>query len=33
MGFDELSVSPTFVLSVRKAVRDTDLSKKETVVE
>ena len=33
MGFDELSVSPTFVLSVRKAVRDTDLSKKEAVVE
>lgn len=33
MGFDELSVSPTFVLSVRKAVRDTDLSKKETAVE
>ena len=33
MEFDELSVSPTFVLSVRKAVRDTDLSKKETVVE
>lgn len=33
MGFDELSVSPTFVLSVRKAVRDTDLSKKKTVVE
>lgn len=33
MGFDELSVSPTFVLSVRKAVRDTDLSKNETVVE
>ena len=33
MGFDELSVSPTFVLSVRKAVRDIDLSKKETVVE
>lgn len=32
MGFDELSVSPTFVLSVRKAVRETDLSKK-TVVE
>ena len=31
MGFDELSVSPTFVLSVRKAVRDTDLSKKTTV--
>lgn len=33
MGFDELSVSPTFVLSVRKAVRDTDLSKKEPVAE
>lgn len=33
MGFDELSVSPTFVLSVRKAVRDTDLSKKETAAE
>lgn len=33
MGFDELSVSPTFVLSVRKAVRDTDLSKKEAVAE
>lgn len=33
MGFDELSVSPTFVLSVRKAVRDTDLSKKQTVVD
>lgn len=33
MGFDELSVSPTFVLSVRKAVRDTDLSKNEAVAE
>lgn len=33
MGFDELSVSPTFVLGVRKAVRDTDLSKKEAVAE
>ncbi len=28
MGIDELSVSPTFVLKVRDAVRNTDLSKK-----
>ena len=27
MGIDELSVSPTFVLKVRDAVRKTDLSK------
>lgn len=27
MGIDELSVSPTFVLKVRDAVRNTDLSK------
>ncbi len=29
MGIDELSVSPTFVLKVRDAVRNTDLSKSE----
>lgn len=32
MGIDELSVSPTFVLKVRDAVRNTDLSKSKKVV-
>jgi len=27
MGIDELSVSPTFVLPVRKVIRETDVSK------
>ena len=27
MGVDELSVSPTFVLGLRKKIRETDLSK------